>query len=45
MVVGVAILDDMLFSTGVRRPGRARLIAELTNMILHGVAHRPAPHE
>jgi AcrR family transcriptional regulator len=45
MVVGVAILDDMLFSTGARRPGRKRLIAELTNMILHGVAHRPAPHE
>jgi AcrR family transcriptional regulator len=43
MVVGVAILDDMLFSAGARRPGRKRLIAELTNMILHGVAHRPAP--
>jgi hypothetical protein len=45
MVMGVAILDDMLFSTGARRPGRKRLITELTNMILHGVAHRPAPHE
>ncbi|MFZ0715804.1 TetR/AcrR family transcriptional regulator [Mycobacterium sp.] len=43
MVVGVAVLDDMLFSTGARRPGRKRLIAELTNMILHGVAHRLPP--
>lgn len=45
MVVGVAVLDDMLFSTGTRRPGRKRLIAELTNMILHGVAHRSPPPE
>lgn len=43
MVVGVAILDDMLFSAGTRRPGRRRLIAELTNMILHGVTHRLPP--
>lgn len=43
MVIGVAILDDMLFPTGARRPGRTRLITELTNMILHGVAHRPPP--
>jgi AcrR family transcriptional regulator len=40
MVIGVAILDDMLFSTGARRPGHKRLIAELTSMILHGVTHR-----
>jgi AcrR family transcriptional regulator len=40
MVLGVVLLDELLFPAGTRRPGRDRMTAELTNMILHGVAHR-----
>ena len=42
MVLGVALLDDLLFPPGTRRPGRQRLIDEMTSMILDGVRHRNA---
>jgi hypothetical protein len=40
MVLGVVLLDELLFPAGTRRPGRDRMTAELTSLILHGVAHR-----
>lgn len=40
MVFGVALLDDMLFPAGRRRPGRDRLKHEITQMILNGILHR-----
>lgn len=42
-VLAMVMLDDWIFPTGERRPGRARQIEELTQMLLHGVSHRPAP--
>lgn len=42
-VLSMVVLDDWIFPAGERRPGRARQIEELTQMLLHGVMHRPAP--
>jgi AcrR family transcriptional regulator len=42
MVLGFALLDELLFPAGTRRPSRKRISAELTDMILHGVADRPS---
>lgn len=39
-VLAMVMLDDWIFPTGERRPGRARQIDELTQMLLHGVSHR-----
>ena len=44
MVIGVVLLEDLFFARGTRKPGRDRIIAELTNTILHGVTHRPSDH-
>jgi AcrR family transcriptional regulator len=40
-ILSLAIYDDWIFPVGERRPGRARQIEELTQMLLHGVSHRP----
>jgi AcrR family transcriptional regulator len=40
MVLGYALLDELLFPAGTRRPGRDRVAAELTEMILYGVSDR-----
>jgi AcrR family transcriptional regulator len=40
MVLGVALLDDLLFPAGSRRPGRDRLIAEMEKFILYGTTRR-----
>lgn len=40
MVIGVVLLEELFFARGTRKPGRDRMIAELTNTILHGVTHR-----
>jgi AcrR family transcriptional regulator len=42
MVLGVALLDDLLFASRTRRPGRERLIAEMEKLILHGTTNRRA---
>lgn len=39
-VLSMVLLDDWVFPAGERRPGRARQIEELTQMLLHGVSHR-----
>jgi AcrR family transcriptional regulator len=39
-VMSVLLLDDWLFPAHERRPSKARQIEELTQMLLHGVAHR-----
>ena len=44
MVIGVVLLEDLFFARGTRKPGRARMIAELTSTILHGVTHRLSSH-
>jgi AcrR family transcriptional regulator len=39
-VMSMVLLDDWLFPAHERRPSRARQIDELTQMLLHGIAHR-----
>lgn len=41
-IMAMVLLDDWIFPAGERRPGRARQLEELTQMLLHGVSHRPA---
>lgn len=43
MVLGVALLDDLLFPRGSRRPARDRLIAEMEKLILYGTTRRGDP--
>jgi AcrR family transcriptional regulator len=40
MVLGVALLDDLLFSRGSRRPSQERLIAEIEKFVLYGTTRR-----
>lgn len=40
LVMGMALLDDWMFPAGTTHPGRDRIIDELVNFQLHGVAHR-----
>lgn len=40
MVLGVALLDDLLFPQNSRRPNRDRLIAEMEKLILYGTTRR-----
>jgi AcrR family transcriptional regulator len=40
LVMGMALLDEWLFPAGMTHPGRERIITELVNFQLHGVAHR-----
>jgi AcrR family transcriptional regulator len=42
-ILSVVVFDDWVFAAGERRPGRARQVEELTQMLLHGIAHRAAP--
>ena len=42
MALGMVLMEELLFPAGTRRPSRKRISAELTDMILHGVADRPA---
>jgi AcrR family transcriptional regulator len=42
MVMSMALLDDWLFPTGKRRPSRQRIVNEMVEFILHGLAHRDA---
>jgi len=42
-ILSVVVFDEWVFPAGERRPGRARQVEELTQMLLHGVAHRPEP--
>lgn len=39
-VMSLLLLDDWLFPGHERRPGKSRQINELTQMLLHGIAHR-----
>ena len=43
MVFGVALLDDLIFPSGMRRPGRQRLIDEMRKTTLSGVMRHPQP--
>jgi AcrR family transcriptional regulator len=40
MVLGVALLDDLVFPSGSRRPGRERLIEEMEKLVLYGITKR-----
>jgi AcrR family transcriptional regulator len=40
MVLGVALLDDLLFPRDARRPSRDRLITEAVKLILYGTTRR-----
>jgi AcrR family transcriptional regulator len=40
MVLGVALLDDLLFPRGSRRPSQERLITELEKFVLYGTTRR-----
>lgn len=39
-VMSMLLLDDWLFPAHERRPSKSRQIEELTQMLLHGIAHR-----
>ncbi len=41
-ILAVVVFDEWVFVAGERRPGRARQVEELTQMLLNGVAHRAA---
>ncbi|TPG32434.1 TetR/AcrR family transcriptional regulator [Mycolicibacterium hodleri] len=42
MAMSLVLLDDWLIDPDHRRPGRERILRELTAMILHGLTHRPS---
>lgn len=42
MVLGLALLDDLIFPRAMRRPSRERLVAEIEKLILYGVTRRDA---
>jgi AcrR family transcriptional regulator len=42
MVLGVALLDDLIFPGGSRRPSRDRLISEMEKYLLYGTTRRQA---
>lgn len=39
-VISLALLGDWLFPAAERRPGKSRQIDELTQLLMHGIAHR-----
>jgi AcrR family transcriptional regulator len=41
MVIGSAMLEDWIVPIGVRQPGQARMIREITMMITYGITGRP----
>ena len=41
MILGVAILDSLIFPTGARRPSNRRLTDEMRKILLDGLRHRP----
>jgi AcrR family transcriptional regulator len=43
MVFGVALLDDLIFPAGARRPSQQRLIEEMRKTTLLGVMKHPVP--
>jgi AcrR family transcriptional regulator len=43
MVFGVALLEDLIFPAGARRPSRQRLIDEMRKTTLVGVMRHPTP--
>jgi AcrR family transcriptional regulator len=40
MVIGAILLEDWVYPSGVRIPGRQRLVAEMAALIADGIAHR-----
>ncbi|MCV7177051.1 TetR/AcrR family transcriptional regulator [Mycolicibacterium sphagni] len=42
LIIGAALLDDWIFPSGVRIPGRGRMITEMSKLIADGIAHRSA---
>jgi AcrR family transcriptional regulator len=40
MTMSLVLLDDWLFDPDRRRPGRKRILHEITTMIVHGLTHR-----
>lgn len=42
MVMSMALLDEWLFPVGKRRPSRQRIVNEMVEFMLHGLAHRDA---
>jgi AcrR family transcriptional regulator len=44
ILFGAALLDDMFYPRGTRRPSRARIVAEITGTVLDGI-ERPARPE
>ncbi len=42
MVISMAVLDEWLFPSQKRRPGRDRIVNEMVAYMVHGLAHRDA---
>jgi AcrR family transcriptional regulator len=43
MVLGMALLDDLLFPLGSRRPARDRIIADVTTLLVNGFTPHSGP--
>jgi hypothetical protein len=41
MILGVALLDPLIFPTGARRPSNRRITDEMRTLLLDGMRHRP----
>lgn len=41
MILGVALLDSLIFPSGARRPSNRRLTDEMRKILLDGLRHRP----
>jgi AcrR family transcriptional regulator len=41
MTMSLVLLDDWVFDPDSRKPGRKRILHEITTMIMHGLSHRP----
>jgi AcrR family transcriptional regulator len=44
MTMSLVLLDDWLFDPDSRKPGRKRILQEITSMVMHGLSHRPVGH-
>jgi AcrR family transcriptional regulator len=45
MVLGAALLDELIFPRGAQRPSRERLVAEMEKFLLYGTTRRSAQPE
>jgi AcrR family transcriptional regulator len=42
MVIGAVLLEDWIYPAGTRVPSQRRIVREISALVVHGIAHRPA---